>query len=178
MERLARFIDRWLRQIDEIYVTLDSHHELDVAHPVFWLNAQGEHPAPFTTITKQDVIDGVWEPFDQKMPSPPFATLQERMIHYVSTLEEGGRYQLTIWPPHCRIGTPGHNIMEPLREVLWHWELERYKTIEFVLKGDNIFTEHYSGVQAEVLDVRLAPGPQQDLITGDRLSLALVLDAH
>jgi nicotinamidase-related amidase len=125
---------------------------LDVAHPVFWLNAQGEHPEPFTTITKQDVIDGIWKPFDPKMPSPPYATLQERMIHYVSTLEEGGRYQLTIWPPHCRIGTPGHTIVQPLQETLWRWETERYKAVEFVLKGDNIFTEHYSGVQAEVPD--------------------------
>lgn len=152
MARLANLIDRFSSKIDAIYVTLDTHQELDVAHPVFWLNDQGEHPTPFTSISKQDVIDGVWKPFAPQLPSPPFDSLQERMVEYVSRLEEHGRYQLTIWPPHCRIGTPGHNVYEPLREALRQWELSYYQNVHYVLKGENIFTEHYSVVQADVPD--------------------------
>ncbi|GAK58513.1 amidase/nicotinamidase [Candidatus Vecturithrix granuli] len=152
MTRLAQLIDRLSSQIDAMYVTLDTHHELDVAHPIFWLNTHGEHPAPFTLISKQDVITGVWQPFDPHSPSPPFTTLQERMVEYVTKLEQNGRYQLTIWPPHCRIGTPGHNVYEPLREVLRRWELSQYKTIQYIMKGSNLFTEHYSVVQADVPD--------------------------
>lgn len=152
MERLAALIERLLYDIDDIHVTLDTHHELDVAHPIFWLNNQGEHPEPFTLISKQDVIDGVWMPFDPELSCPPYGTLLDRMVAYVTKLEESGRYQLTIWPPHCRIGTPGHNVVEPLREVLRKWELERYGMVSYIIKGGNVFTEHYSGIQAEVPD--------------------------
>ncbi len=151
-ERLAALIKKMLHDIDDIHVTLDTHHEMDVAHPIFWLNTKGEHPSPFTQISKDDVINGVWRPFNPKLPCPPYGTLLDRMIDYVTKLEENGRYQLTIWPPHCRIGTPGHNVAEPLREAFQKWELTRYAMIDYVTKGSNIFTEHYSGVEADVPD--------------------------
>jgi len=152
MERLAKFVDRLLYDIYDLHVTLDTHHELDVAHPIFWVNNKGEHPQPFTQISHQDVINGVWTPFNSKLPCPPYGTLLDRMIHYVAKLEEGSRYQLTIWPPHCRIGTPGHNVYAPLRNTLQKWELSRYAMVDYVTKGSNVFTEHYSGVQADVPD--------------------------
>lgn len=152
MQRLAALIERLLYDIDDIHVTLDTHHELDVAHPIFWVNAKGEHPAPFTQISRQDVINGIWTPFNSKLPCPPNGTLLDRMMDYVTSLENNGRYQLTIWPPHCRIGTPGHNVVEPLREALRKWELSRYAMVDYVTKGSNVFTEHYSGVQADVPD--------------------------
>ena len=151
-ERLAKLIDKLLYEIDDIHVTLDTHHELDVAHPIFWVNEKGEHPSPFTGISKDDVIKGVWKPFNPKLACPPSGMLLDRMIEYVTKLEENGRYQLTIWPPHCRIGTPGHNVVEPLREAFRKWELNRYAMISYVTKGSNIFTEHYSGVEADVPD--------------------------
>jgi len=151
-ERLAKLIGKLLHEIDDIHVTLDTHHEMDVAHPIFWLNQKGEHPSPFTQISKGDVINGIWRPFNPKLPCPPYGTLLDRMIDYVTKLEENGRYQLTIWPPHCRIGTPGHNVVEPLREAFRKWELTRYAMIDYVTKGSNIFTEHYSGVEADVPD--------------------------
>ena len=151
-ERLAKLIRRMSPQIDDIHVTLDTHHELDVAHPIFWMNAKGEHPAPFTMISKTDVETGVWTPFNPKLPCPPHGTLLDRMLAYVTKLEQNGRYQLTIWPPHCRIGTPGHNVVAPLREAFRAWELSRYAMIDYVTKGSNIFTEHYSGVEADVPD--------------------------
>ena len=152
VERLATLIDKLLSEIDDIHVTLDTHHELDVAHPIFWINDKGEHPAPFTGISKEDVLTGTWKPFNPELPCSPHETLLDRMVEYVTKLEENGRYQLTIWPPHCRIGTPGHNVAEPLREAFRKWELSRYATIDYINKGSNIFTEHYSGVQADVPD--------------------------
>jgi nicotinamidase-related amidase len=152
MEKLSVLIEKLLHAIDDIHVTLDTHHELDVAHPIFWVNSKGEHPEPFTLISKQDVIDGVWMPFNPKLSCSPYGTLLDRMIDYVTKLEDGSRYQLTIWPPHCRIGTPGHNVVEPLREALRKWELSRYAMVDYVTKGSNVFTEHYSGVEADVPD--------------------------
>ncbi|PID56179.1 hypothetical protein CSB45_12430 [candidate division KSB3 bacterium] len=150
--RLAQLIEKLLYEIDAIHVTLDTHHELDVAHPIFWVNDKGEHPAPFTCISREDVLTGVWKPFHPELACPPDGTLRDRMIKYVTALETHGRYQLTIWPPHCRIGTPGHNVVEPLRNAFRTWELSRFTAINYIAKGSNIYTEHYSGVQADVPD--------------------------
>jgi nicotinamidase-related amidase len=152
MKRLAALIDRLLDDIADIHVTLDTHHELDVAHPIFWLNNKGEHPEPFTLISEQDVIEGVWTPFNPKLSCSPYGTLLDRMIDYVTKLKENDRYQLTIWPPHCRIGTIGHGVVEPLQGALRKWELRRYAMVDYVTKGSNVFTEHYSGVEADVPD--------------------------
>ncbi len=151
-ERLSKLLERMSPAIDRIHVTLDTHHELDVAHPIFWVNNRGEHPAPFTTIGKKDVVNGEWKPYHPDLSSPPYGTLLDRMIEYVGRLEENGRYQLTVWPPHCRIGTPGHNVVKPVREALRAWELSHYVMVDYVIKGSNMFTEHYSGVLADVPD--------------------------
>lgn len=152
MERLAAFLDTWAAAIDAIHVTLDTHHELDIGHPLFWLNAEGEHPAPFTIISKQDVVDGAWRPFNPEQPCPPYGTLLDRAVEYVRQLADHDRYQLTIWPPHCRIGTFGHNLAAPIERALRAWERSRYDMVDYVTKGTNMFTEHYSGVQADVPD--------------------------
>ena len=48
--RIADFIRSNTDAIDGIYVSLDSHHRLHIAHGVFWKNTEGEHPPPFTLI--------------------------------------------------------------------------------------------------------------------------------
>lgn len=152
IKRLAVLIDRMTYDIADISVTLDTHHELDVAHPMFWRDDKGRSPNPFTMITHEEVVNGKWTPFNPKMPSAPFKDLRERMIAYTEQLAKNGRYALCIWPSHCRIGTPGHNIMPKLRNALRGWELKRYGMVDMVTKGSNWLTEHYSGVQADVPD--------------------------
>jgi len=146
IDRLSALIDRVGNELHDIHVTLDTHHELDVAHPLFWIDSQGSHPAPFTTITHDDVVKGRF------MPAVTF--MHRRMLDYTKALDDNGRYQLTIWPPHCLIGSPGHNIMPNLLESLSKWERERDipAMVDFVTKGSNIYTEHYSAVQADVPD--------------------------
>ena len=79
MKRLAAMVDRIGDKISQIHLTLDCHYEVDVAHPPFWINSNGENPAPFTIISSDDVRNGVWKPF---MPS-----LNDRMTKYVETLD-------------------------------------------------------------------------------------------
>jgi nicotinamidase-related amidase len=57
-----------------------------------------------------------------------------------------------IWPPHCIIGTPGHNIVTPVLEALLTWEQKNIGMVNKVTKGSNMWVEHFSGVRAEVLD--------------------------
>ena len=52
MLRLSKMVDRISGKIDEIHVTMDSHHEVDIAHPIFWINSKGEHPDPYQIISE------------------------------------------------------------------------------------------------------------------------------
>ena len=145
MQRLEKFVDAFAKKLDGISVTLDSHHFNDVAHPSFWRSgSDGKNPDPFTIITHQDIVDGVW--------TTTIPSLCNRMKDYTEALEAGGRYPLCIWPPHCLIGSMGHQVVPSLFESLKTWEADRFKIVNYVTKGSNIFTEHYSAVQAEVPD--------------------------
>jgi nicotinamidase-related amidase len=143
MKRLANMVRRLKDKLEDIHVTLDSHRLVDVAHPIFWKDASGAHPAPFTIITAADVESGRWT---TTQPS-----LYKRMVDYVKSLEANGRYPLCIWPPHCLIGSKGHNVVPELWDALQEWEKD-FAIVDYVTKGSNLFTEHYSAVQADVPD--------------------------
>lgn len=144
MRRLADLIRRSGQGIDAIHVTLDSHQLLDIAHPAWWRNAEGEPPAPFTVITAAAVAAGQWWAADP--------VHQERSEAYVRDLEQRGKYALVIWPPHCLIGSPGHAVHPDLFAALMTWQTLRQRPVNFILKGLNPYTEHYSAIAAEVPD--------------------------
>jgi len=143
MERLANMVKRLGKKLDDIHVTLDSHHYIHIAHPVFWKNSSGAHPNPFTIISAQDVRDGTWT---TTKPS-----LFKRAKDYVEQLEKNARYPLCIWPPHCLIGTLGQTVYPVLMEALMDW-CKTFAAVDFVTKGSNILTEHYSAIVADVPD--------------------------
>lgn len=143
MERLGKFITKNRSRIDQIQCTLDSHQQVHIAHPIFWVNSKGEHPIPFTLITVDDVKNGVWRAYDPKM--------QGRASVYVETLQKNGRYVLCIWPPHCLIGTWGHSIVPSVAKALYEWESD-FQKVAFKVKGSNPYTEHYSAIMADVID--------------------------
>jgi len=141
--RLAKMIKRLKNRIDDIHVTLDTHHFIDIAHPIFWVDSNGNHPNPFTLITMDDINNGVW-----RTTNPSF---MKRATEYVETLSKNSRYVLCIWPPHCLIGSFGHNVVPVVYNALLEWEHE-FAMIDYVTKGSNFWTEHYSAVQADVPD--------------------------
>ena len=144
MNRLGHFIVKSQKRISEIHCTLDSHQYIHIAHPSFWMNSKGDRPNPFTMISEDDVKNGVWRAFNPRW--------QGRAIAYVESLKKNARYVLVIWPPHCLIGTWGHSIVPVVAKALYEWESNTYNRVYFVAKGSNLFTEHYSGVQADVPD--------------------------
>lgn len=140
--RLAKMVDRIGGRLDDIHITLDSHHQVHIAHPIFWKNSAGKHPDPFTLISASDVENGKWTTTSPGM--------FRKALEYVRALEKNGRYVLCIWNPHCLIGTIGHTIQEPLLSSLLKWESDNFAVVDKVTKGSNIYTEHYSAVQADV----------------------------
>ena len=143
MTRLSEMIRRLGARIDAIYVTLDSHHTVHIAHPIFWQDATGAHPHPFTPISAAEVEAGIW-----KTTLPEH---QERALEYVQALERTAKYTLLIWPCHCLIGSIGHAVQPELFAALQSWE-SHFAIVHYVEKGSNIWTEHYSAIRAEVPD--------------------------
>lgn len=144
MQRVADLIERGGAGLDDIVITLDSHHRVDIAHPTFWRTGDGGAVAPFTAITAAQVRAGAFVPAD--------ATVLPRVLAYLDALEAQGRYSLMVWPVHCEIGSWGHNVHSAVRTAYNQWEDRRLRQVLKVTKGDNPWTEHYSALQAEVPD--------------------------
>lgn len=144
MARLASMIDRFGPKIKKIHVTLDCHHLIDVAHPQMWRDSDGKHPDPFTIITTQEMRDGKW--------TPVLLQYKQRFIDYCEALEASGKFPLCIWPPHCLIGSQGNAVLPVLFDALKSWEEASNDNVNYVSKGSNPFTEHYSALRSEVED--------------------------
>jgi len=144
MRRLTTMVNRLQSKLDDIHVTLDSHRIIDVSHPAWWKDSTGNQPSPFTIITAADMKDGKW--------STALPSANKRTQVYLQELETRGRYAHCIWPPHCLIGDKGHNVFPELSSALHAWEKARFGMVDFVTKGSNFWTEHFSAVQAEVPD--------------------------
>lgn len=113
-------------------MTLDSHQRVHIAHGIFWVNDTGDRPPPFTLITRHDVAR------------------RTRAEAYTRKLEEKGKFTLCIWPEHCIIGSPGHNVRPSILAAINEWAESRMKEVTFVWKGTNCLTEMYSAMRAEV----------------------------
>jgi nicotinamidase/pyrazinamidase len=144
MQRTAAFIRAIGSRLDEITVTLDSHHHVDIAHPTFWAKADGSAVTPFTAITAAQVRAAEF------LPRDPAAL--PRTLAYLDALESRGRYTLMVWPVHCEIGTWGRGVHAEVRAAYNQWEASRLRGVRKVTKGENPWTEHYSAIQAEVPD--------------------------
>ena len=144
MLRVANLIERGGHGLAGIGVTLDSHNRVDVAHPTFWMQGDGSAVAPFTEIAAEDVRAGRY--------LPRLASALPRVLAYLDALESAGRYRLMVWPVHCEIGTWGQNVHADVRAAYNRWEETSLGIVDKIVKGTNPWTEHYSAVQAEVVD--------------------------
>ena len=144
MKRTAKMIERIGHKLDDIHITLDSHRLFDIAHPIFWMDQNGNPPKPFTTISYADVKSSIWTPRNP--------THRARALAYTQTLESKGKYTLLIWPPHCLIGTEGNNVHPVLNAALQAWSEKEVAMVDYVTKGSNPWTEHYGALEAEVPD--------------------------
>ena len=145
MERLAKLVGRIGPKLEDIHVTLDSHRLIDIAHPAWWMNQNGDQPGPFTLVSAADISAGIWTP-----RNPAF---RRRTLDYALALESSpSGYKICVWPPHCLIGTWGHNVHPTLNDALQNWSDKQYAMVDYVTKGSNPWTEHYGALMAEVPD--------------------------
>ena len=144
-QRITEFIRNNGKDLDEISLTHDCH-DLHIATPVMWINKDGTHPDPFMSISYDDVKNGVWR------INSPLQKHADIALEYLKHLQDEGRYILTIWPPHCEIGTAGVAIQEDVIAAAIEWRNKYVATLTHVTKGSNPWTEHYSGMKAAKVD--------------------------
>lgn len=144
LQRVAALVERLGAHLDQVHLTLDSHQPLHIAHPHWWQDAQGQPPAPFTQIGADEVASGRWQARDPAQ--------QDHGLAYVQALEAGGRYRLVIWPEHCLVGSWGHGVQQDVHRALNAWGRTQGRLVDFIAKGGNPRTEHYSALRAEVPD--------------------------
>lgn len=174
--RTAAFILKNINDIDNIFISLDTHMQFHIAHKAFWwkktlprssdkdhvydwTKATKEAPANFDRIPHEAVYNHIVDEENDLVVK--FEVRKDAFkvwgLYYTKTLEETskkdnipGDLTLTIWPDHCLIGSKGHTVEENVFFAIQEWERVNEKTAHFTIKGHNSKTEHYSALMAEV----------------------------
>jgi nicotinamidase-related amidase len=151
--RLSEFIYRNLHLITVICPTMDTHTAMQIFHPLYLVDARGANPPPFTVVSEEDILNGVWR-FNPSLCyslgiDPGHG--QQHLLHYARKLKEGGKYDLTIWPYHAMLGGIGYALVASFEEAVFFHSVARYSQADFHVKGGRPFTEHYSVIGPEVL---------------------------
>lgn len=162
--RLCRFIYSNLGSLTHITATLDTHTAMQIFHSIFLVDKDGAHPPPYSLINAAQVRAGQWRfnpgLADQFGISPDYG--QEILLHYVTELEQHGKYELTVWPYHAMLGGVGHALVACVEEALFFHTIARSTQTGFEIKGRYPFTENYSAIGPEVL-----AGPMNEIL-GER----------
>ena len=188
--RLCAFIYRNLGRLTRIVPTMDTHRAMQIFHGVFLVDADGNHPPPYTLVTAEDVAGGRWrvnpdvagEVARVVASDTPgageaidAAYLQRHLEHYTRSLADSGKYALTVWPYHSMLGGIGHALVPAVEAAIFFHAIARSSQPDVHIKGSHPLTEHYS-----VLGPEVAHGPDGQLLSrrsGAFLQLAREFDA-
>lgn len=152
MLRTAAFIEAAGPALQSIVVTLDTHPRVAIERTTFWVDEAGAPVAPFTSITAQQVRQGLYRPVAPELVDPGLSGLDLRswVIERLEQLEAAGRYTLMAWPVHCVAGTWGAAIHEDVDRALLKWERSSGQVVRKAPKGEYPLAEHYGVFEAEV----------------------------
>jgi len=150
--RLCEFIYNNLNVITKIFPTMDTHLATQIFHSVFLINNNGEHPAPYTLVSFDEIEKGKWKINIDALEFLGFnkKKAEEYLLHYTQRLKDSGKYDLTIWPYHAMLGGLGHALVPSVEEAIFFHCIARYSQPDFQIKGRNPLTEHYSVFGPEV----------------------------
>ena len=166
--RLCDFVYRNLDTISQIVPSLDTHHAMQVFHAVWLVDDDGNHPAPYTLVSAQEVEAGRWtvNPAVAEALGLDLDYARRHLAHYTRALAVGGKYDLTIWPYHAMLGGISHALVSAFEEAVFFHGIARYSRADFRVKGDNPLTEHYSMLGPEVTE-----GPDGDRLADKNVGL-------
>jgi nicotinamidase-related amidase len=143
MQRTLVWIYRNLDKLTGLLFSLDTHRVLQIFHPAWWRDRHGQHPAPFTPITYEEIHNGTWTPVAHR----------QECLEYCQKLEVSGKYVLTIWPYHVLLGGMSHTLVPALMEATIFHSLVRQQQAHFEIKGMHTLSENYSVLSPEVQEL-------------------------
>lgn len=173
MARAASLIRRAMPRIEDIHMTLDSHHRMHIANHTCWRDRKGNVPSPFTPVSADQIRSGDLRHVlagTKIRYGGKEMTVHDYTLFYVEKLSTAGRYGLMLWPEHCLIATPGSALVPAVEEACSEYTRQHGGLIDYVPKGSNYLTEHYSAVKAEV------PSPDDLQTTGLNTRLVETLE--
>jgi hypothetical protein len=91
--RLCEFVYRNLGVITQICPTMDTHQAIQIFHSLYFVNDQGEHPAPYTLVSDDDVQQKRWKFNPLVAPGLGISAEygQRHLLHYVRALKAKGK---------------------------------------------------------------------------------------
>jgi nicotinamidase-related amidase len=169
---LCEFLYRNLGTITQVFPSLDTHRAMQVFHAIWLVDEQGRRPPPYELVSAEEVAAGRWH-VDEAVAAalgidPDYA--ERHLAHYTRTLAEGGKYELTIWPYHALLGGIGHALVSAFEEAVFFHGVARQSGAEFLVKGEEPLTEHYSMLGPEVTE-----GPDGDVLGAKNRELIAAL---
>ena len=124
-------------EIDMIIESHDNHNKVHIAHIIWYVDAMGCHPDPYTYISCEAFMSGKYRCYNPQ--------LQDWTEGYMK--KTGG---VMVWPYHCLIGSVGAAVWPNLRDAMGEWEDGFNKMFDLV-KGSCPYTEHFSALKAAVV---------------------------
>ena len=152
--RLCEFVYRNLGSITQIVPTLDTHQAMQIFHAIWLVDAEGNHPEPYTLVSSDDVASGRWQadPAVAEALGLDVDYARRHLARYTQALEESGKYRLTIWPYHAMLGGIGHALVPAVEEAIFFHTIARHSQPDVRVKGTLPLTEHYSVLGPEVTE--------------------------
>jgi len=127
MENLTKHLKANQGTYDKILVSLDTHNPTNLGFKMNWEGSGMAQITPGQLFPKDLIKDGsVW---------PRFKYTRTKDIKDVLAQPD-----FMCWPAHCIKGTPGHDIYEPLYDVL----LGIQDKVTFITKGESDSRDNYS----------------------------------
>jgi nicotinamidase/pyrazinamidase len=196
IEILSNFLSKNKDDFYKIFITKDAHHKESIFHPAWFLDSNGNNPAPFTNL----VISKRYGPYDRILeynlnsnsePKEYFVSKssnKEWTYFYLKSLKENDIVH-TIWPEHCIINTKGQNIADSLNtalnldnEIRRTYTSNRIKYTDYIKyniinKGSNKRVESFSPFKSEIIDpdddsTTLRTDILDDILECDKLFIA------
>jgi len=139
-QRLTAWMYHNMAAITQVICSLDCHSMMQIFHPAWWLDKDGNHPEPFTIISYGDVVNGSWVVANGDTA---------RSLEYLRNLESGNKKQLCIWPYHCLEGSAGAQLEGEFTKMLYFHAAARRTRPILIHKGQDPYTEMYGIIKAE-----------------------------
>ena len=139
VKRLNHFIYNNVDNITNIAVSLDTHIPQQIFHPSWWIDENGNNPAPFTLITLKDLDEGKWRAVVYPLESR----------EYVEHLETDGKKTLCIWPYHCIQGTSGNALENQFSNMCYFHSVAKKAVVKRLVKGQEPLSEMYGIIRPE-----------------------------